>query len=240
MSHSFNSEPHKVAERRNLWAVVDLFVFGLFAMAMLAMLIALTPLDKIPVIYAIPLQALFNVAVVGFTAGWIRITRGIPFTEYIHFFRTNTFSMRSMIILGLASALSVLFIAPLLPSNGPSPLEKQLTTRSAILMFAVFGVAVAPLFEEVIFRGFLFKVLWEIGGSKLAVPGSAVLFAGTHAPQLGENWYAVLLIFLVGLILAVVRQRSNSVIPSFIIHTSYNGAIFVLFALGTLLQKSTR
>jgi membrane protease YdiL (CAAX protease family) len=145
-----------------------------------------------------------------------------------------------MIILGLASALSVLFIAPLLPSNGPSPLEKQLTTRSAILMFAVFGVAVAPLFEEVIFRGFLFKVLWEIGGSKLAVPGSAVLFAGTNAPQLGENWYAVLLIFLVGLILAVVRQRSNSVIPSFIIHTSYNGAIFVLFALGTLLQKSTR
>jgi len=67
-----------------------------------------------------------------------------------------------------------------------------------------------------------------------------VLFAGTHAPQLGENWYAVLLIFLVGLILAVVRQRSNSVIPSFIIHTSYNAAIFVLFALGTLLQKSPR
>jgi hypothetical protein len=34
-----------------------------------------------------------------------------------------------------------------------------------------------------------------------------------------------------------VRLRSNSLIPSFIIHTSYNAMLFGLFALSTFVQK---
>jgi membrane protease YdiL (CAAX protease family) len=229
-----NREPDASIQPRNPWALVDLLVFGFF---FLAMLIAITPLARLPVIYAIPLQALFNVVLVGFIAGWIRIVRRRSFTEFIHFFRTHTFSTRSLIILGATSALSVLLISAFLPSSGQTPLEKLLTSRSAILMFAVFGVAVAPLLEEVIFRGFLFEVLWEIGGSRVAILVTAALFALLHAGQLAGNWGSVLLIFLVGCVLSLVRHRSNSIIPSFIVHTSYNGVLFVLFALSSIVQK---
>src|SRR5207249_2762298 len=45
------------------------------------------------------------------------------------------------------------------------------------------------------------------------------------------------LIFVVGYVLSLVRWRSNSLIPSFIIHTSYNAMLFGIFALSTFVQK---
>jgi membrane protease YdiL (CAAX protease family) len=238
MSHSLPNPgaDFNAAERRNPWALVDLIVFGVF---FLVMLILISPLSKLPVIYAIPLQGLFNVTLVGFIAAWVRLVRRNAFVEYIHFFRSRTFSTRALITLGCASALSVLLISAFLPSSGQTPLEKLLTSRSAILIFAVFGVAVAPLLEEIIFRGFIFKVLWEIAGPRGAIIVTAALFALLHAGQLAGNWGSVVLIFLVGCILSVVRYRSGSIIPSFIVHTSYNATLFVLFALSTVIQKSS-
>jgi hypothetical protein len=231
-----NPEPETgVEEHRNPWAIVDLIVFGSF---FVALLILVTPFARLPVIYAIPLQGLFNVMLVGFIAAWIRIVRRISFSEYIHFHRSRRFSTWSLITLGAASALSVLFLSAFLPSTGETPLEKLLTSRSAILTFAVFGVAVAPILEEIIFRGFLFQVLWEIGGSKVAILITAALFALLHAGQLAGNWGSVVLILIVGCVLSVVRYRSNSIIPSFIVHTSYNAMLFVLFAVSSIVQKS--
>ena len=51
------------------------------------------------------------------------------------------------------------------------------------------------------------------------------------------SWAGIALIFVVGYVLSFVRQRSNSLIPSFIIHTSYNGMLFGVFALSTFVQK---
>jgi membrane protease YdiL (CAAX protease family) len=205
-----------------------------------AMLVLIAPLAKLPVIYAIPLQGLFNISLVAFIAGWVRIVRHSSFVEYVHLVRSRVFSTRSLIMLGTASAVSVLLASAFLPSTGQTPLEKLLTSRNAILVFAVFGVAVAPLLEEIIFRGFLFKVLGEIGGQRIAVVFTAALFALLHAGQLAGNWGSVALIFVVGLILSVVRHRSNSIVPSFIVHTSYNATLFLLFAVSTLLQKAAK
>jgi membrane protease YdiL (CAAX protease family) len=209
-------------------------VFGIF---FVVMLVLVAPLARLPVIYAILLQGLFNLALVGFIAAWVRIVRRRSFTEYIHFLRSRTFSTRSLIILGASSALSVLFVSAFLPTTGQTPLEKLLTSREAILVFAIFGVAVAPMLEEIIFRGFLFKALWEIGGTRIAIPVTAALFALLHAGQLAGNWGGVALIFVVGCILSVVRHRSNSIIPTFVVHTSYNATLFVLFALSSIFQK---
>ena len=236
MLHSFpNPETDfSSAEQRNPWALIDLIVFALF---FLALLVLVSPLSKLPVIYAIPLQGLFNLALVGFIAVWVRFVRRSTFVEYINLFRSRIFSTRSLIALGSASALSVVLISPFLPTTGETPLEKLLTSRSAILMFAVFGVAIAPLLEEVIFRGFLFKVFWEIGGSRVAIVATAALFALLHAGQLAGNWASVILIFVVGCVLSFVRYRSHSIIPSFIVHTSYNATLFILSALGALAEK---
>jgi membrane protease YdiL (CAAX protease family) len=222
---------------RNRWAVIDLFVFGIF---FAALLVLLAPFAQLPVIYAIPLQGVFNLLIVAFIAAWVRVVRRSTFTEYIHLVRSRVFPTRSLIALGVVSALTVLLASAFLPSTGETPLEKLLTSRTAILVFAVFGVAVAPMLEEIMFRGFLFKVFWEIGGHKAAIFVTAALFALLHAGQLAGNWGSVALIFAVGCILSFVRYRANSIIPSFIVHTAYNATLFVLFAINALVQKLVR
>src|ERR1043165_8760340 len=160
--------PHTRTEQtRNPWAIFDLLVFGAYFIVILAMVARRLP--GMPVIYAIPLQGLFNLALVGFIAVWVRTVRRSTFSEYVHLYRSNTYSPRALITLGATSAISVLLASAFLPTSGETPLEKLLTTRSAILMFVIFGVAVAPMLEEIIFRGFLFKTLWEIGGAKVAI-----------------------------------------------------------------------
>ena len=150
-----NPEPDIQPElTRNPWAIIDLVVFGLF---FLGLLVLLSPLAGLSIIYAIPLQGLFNIALVGFIAVWVRIVRRTSFTEYVHCYRSHTFPKRSLVFLGTISAIVVLILSSFLPSTSQTPLEKLLTTRSAILMFAIFGVAVAPLMEEIIFRGFIFQ-----------------------------------------------------------------------------------
>jgi membrane protease YdiL (CAAX protease family) len=66
---------------------------------------------------------------------------------------------------------------------------------------------------------------------------TAFLFALLHAGQLAGNWGGVALIFAVGCILSIVRERSNSIIPSFVVHTSYNSTLFALFAFSSILEK---
>jgi membrane protease YdiL (CAAX protease family) len=184
----------------------------------------------------VPLQAVLNVILVGFIAGWVRVVRKRSFTEYVHFVRGVPVSARRLIVLGASLAISVLIVSAFLP-HAETPLEKLLDSNSAIVLFAIFGVLVAPLMEELIFRGFVFEVLLEIGGVRLAIPGSAFLFAAPHFFQLAGNWSAIASIFAVGSILGVLRHRWNSVIPSIITHTAYNSMIFVLYLIGTVLER---
>jgi membrane protease YdiL (CAAX protease family) len=99
---------------------------------------------------------------------------------------------------------------------------------------------VAPLLEEIIFRGFIYTLLADLYSPRVAVPITAVLFAGLHVSQLRGNLPAVLLILFVGYILTLVRKRSNSLIPSVIMHTAYNSMIFGISALSTLVDSGAK
>jgi membrane protease YdiL (CAAX protease family) len=116
-------------------------------------------------------------------------------------------------------------------------LEKLLTTTPAIVVFVVFCITMAPLLEEIIFRSFIFSALRDLTGSRMAIPITTVSFAALHLTQLRGNWPAVAVILLVGYVLTIVRHRTNSVIPSVIIHTAYNSMIFGAAALGALVSS---
>jgi membrane protease YdiL (CAAX protease family) len=228
--------PPRSQGQRNPWAVIDLFVFGLF---FFVLLLLIAPFAGLEIIYAIPLQGAFNLALVAFIAAWVRIVRRKSFKEYVHFFREGH-RIFPLVALGVALALSVTAASQFLPSAEETPIAKLLNSTTAILVFGIFGVAVAPLLEEIIFRGFIFKALWEAAGARVAVLFTAALFALVHAGQLAGNWGGVLLIFAVGSVLSIIRQRTNSIIPGFVVHTAYNSTLFVLFALSSLMQKLVR
>ncbi len=97
----------------------------------------------------------------------------------------------------------------------------QLTPTDLVLLLILVAV-IAPIAEELLFRGMLYPVLRRSGGVTLAIILSALLFGLAHVvPVLIPG------LFFVGLILAWVRERSGSVIPGMLIHALQNGIIII-------------
>ena len=234
--------------QQHSWSLADLVIFAVFFL-LTVLLLPLTALRiwhifkpdlrvaDLTAVDQVVLQGLMNIVLVGFIAFLIKVVHRQSFVETIHWFRNHQFSAGFLVSLGATLAVTVLIVSSFFPVGEPPPIEKLLSSATAVYVFAIFGIGAAPLFEEIIFRGFLFKVLFDIGGSGTAVSLTAILFALLHLPQLWGSWAGVILIFVVGYVLSFVRLRSNSLIPSFIIHTSYNTMLFGVFALSTFVQK---
>ena len=87
--------------------------------------------------------------------------------------------------------------------------------------FAVV-VLVAPVVEELTFRGFGVSGLAGILGPTWAIIGVGIAFGVWHGLLIA---FPVLAIF--GAILAAVRIRTASVYPSMVVHAIFNGVALV-------------
>jgi uncharacterized protein len=108
------------------------------------------------------------------------------------------------------------------------PIERLFHSPEAAYMLAAFGVLVAPLVEELIFRGFLFVPLERMWGANAAIWATAILFATIHVPQLRGGVPQIIIIFLVGLILSWVRARTGSLAAPYYMHLAYNATLFMV------------
>ena len=100
-------------------------------------------------------------------------------------------------------------------------------------MMAAFGITLAPLLEELFFRGMLYPVLRRSVGVGLAILLTAIAFAFIHGAQLGYAWAPLLSIFVVGTVFTLVREKTNSVAASFLMHCGYNLALFATLWVGS-------
>lgn len=166
----------------------------------------------------------------------VRMVYGLELAEEMRWSVGYDVRNSSLFLLGMTLAFSVMIVSALFPPDNP-PIQQLLTTPEAVLMFAVYAVAFAPLLEEVMFRGFLFRVLEQMAGPKVAVRTTAVVFGLLHVPQLWGSVAGMLVIFGVGYVLSEVRRRTDSLIPSLIVHTAYNGMIFAAFLLGSFAER---
>ncbi len=81
-------------------------------------------------------------------------------------------------------------------------------------------IVVAPVSEEIFFRGFLFK---GIESSKLGPPGAIIITAlAWSVMHLQYNILGIAGIFVGGLLLGLARLRSNSIYPSIFMHALQN------------------
>ena len=86
---------------------------------------------------------------------------------------------------------------------------------------AVVVVVVAPIVEELTFRGVGFSLLARFG-SVAAVAGTAAAFAADHG--LVEGFPAL---FVFGVAVALVRVRTGSIYPGMLLHACFNGLALV-------------
>jgi membrane protease YdiL (CAAX protease family) len=95
-------------------------------------------------------------------------------------------------------------------------------------MVALFGVFVAPIAEEIAFRGFLYPALRPWTGRILGAILTSIPFAFLHAQQVAHAWGPLTMVFLVSLVLVAVRERTGSVAASALVHACYNLSIFAV------------
>jgi CAAX protease family protein len=102
------------------------------------------------------------------------------------------------------------------------PITEYFKDRPSALLLGAFGILVAPLMEELLFRGFLYPALARWTGATASLIITASAFTLLHGAQLGYSWAPLLLIFVVGFTLTVTRMRTNSVATCVIVHMTYN------------------
>jgi membrane protease YdiL (CAAX protease family) len=84
---------------------------------------------------------------------------------------------------------------------------------------AVYAVAVAPVCEELGFRGLLYPALRRLGGPRAALITTSVLFGLIHLEQPA----AVPPLMVFGAFLAYLVEATGSVLPCIVAHMAFNG-----------------
>lgn len=115
------------------------------------------------------------------------------------------------------SALVVVVLEQLGISADPQAAERALLTIDPVLAVVAI-VILAPIAEELFFRGVVFNAWLREAGRRYAYVGSSLLFAVIHL-----SVAAVLPIFLLGLALAWVYRRTGNLLAPIAMHATVNG-----------------
>jgi membrane protease YdiL (CAAX protease family) len=157
------------------------------------------------------------------------------------------------LMLGVMVQIATNFITP--PKS--RPIDAFFLTQADAWLITLFGTIVAPIFEEVCFRGFLLpafaiaydwlslprtaeaRLRWQTTTTltPAALIFSAVLtslfFALLHFQQVAHLWAALLVLFTVSLVLTFMRVKTGSVAASALVHGAYNGFVFLVVIIQT-------
>jgi membrane protease YdiL (CAAX protease family) len=215
--------------------IVALFV-GLFVALLIArgMLYPHRPLGDIarnPLV-VVAGQCLAYLLVLGYM--YVLVTRERHRPDFLTAIHWN-WPPKIAIYAGVGVVLSVALqgLAHFLPIPKELPIDSFFRTPLEAWSLGIMSITLAPLMEELFFRGFLYPVLARRMGVAVSVIITALSFALLHGAQLMFSWGAVLVIFIVGLVLTIVRARTNSVAAGIVIHMAYNATITIAMFVAT-------
>jgi membrane protease YdiL (CAAX protease family) len=163
-----------------------------------------------------------------------------------------------LLVGGVVLSLAVQFLSNYLPIPKTLPIDDFFRTSADVWLVALFGTFLAPVFEELAFRGFLLPSLasaydwlrgnkrdtkddlivapvvnnndqrWSAAALVVSCALTSIAFALVHADQLAHAWAPLAVLFGVSLVLCVVRLWTQSLAASTLIHATYNATIFTI------------
>ncbi len=106
----------------------------------------------------------------------------------------------------------------------------QPVLRIEYIVAFVTLVVLAPLAEELLFRGYLLGKLQKKMHPYVAIGISALVFGAMHLPAKELQWAVAIDTFALGIVLGVLRVHTGSVWASVLLHSLKNGiAYYFLF-----------
>jgi uncharacterized protein len=151
----------------------------------------------------------------------VRLAR-VPFGEYM----ALNWPRWSDVLIGIGGLLAVLVVAGLGATLSGQEMpdfmsETFRTARDAgVLPLFFFSFAVlAPVQEELFFRGFLYRGLSASIGPWITIVLTSAVWAVVH---LQYDWFFIVEIFALGVVFGWLRMRSNSTILTMLLHGGMN------------------
>ncbi|MEO7933119.1 MAG: CPBP family intramembrane glutamic endopeptidase [Chthoniobacterales bacterium] len=184
------------------------------------------PFTESDILGSLIMQALFGSAVLGYLA-----IRKIPLRDY---FGLDHRSAWKSILLGFVLMLGILPCIGILANVlNTEPASEQAavkffrgsTSLQARVMLAFMAVVVAPVVEEMVFRGLLYRIFQGYFGKISAMFFTSVLFAAIHG-----NIPTLLPLTLLAFGLTAGLELTGSLLVNIAMHATFNG-ISLLFLL---------
>jgi CAAX protease family protein len=168
--------------------------------------------------------------VLGYFALAVRLAR-VSFVDYLAIKWPRWWH----VVVGIAIVITVLAISGLAADASGQEMPAFMTGTFAtardagiLPLFILSFVVIAPMEEEILFRGFLFRGLVPRLGTIVTIVLTAVIWSIVH---LQYNWFFVGEIFLLGLTFGWLRWWSGSLILTFLLHAANNGSALIAIAL---------
>ncbi|WP_338214570.1 CPBP family intramembrane glutamic endopeptidase [Companilactobacillus muriivasis] len=134
---------------------------------------------------------------------------------------TQKFTKQTWIVIAFATVLTLLInvaTVPFMRSSNDNVEALKLVANNSIAILIIFTIFVAPILEEIIFRG-IFMNWFFVDKPFLSILISGVLFGYVHAPFSADtDWIYALSKILLGIVLAGVYYRTKNIKADITVH----------------------
>ncbi len=152
---------------------------------------------------------------------WRRVTPGRPGRDLA--WGAGFFALAVFLVLAVALLSSLLLRPEQNPQRDLQELLRSLKGWGPNLVVFLAVAGLAPVFEELLFRGFLLPVLARGGRMTLALGVSALVFGAIHLQPAGLPVLGTL-----GLVMGLAMRQTGSLRAPILVHACWNGGIFLV------------
>ena len=100
---------------------------------------------------------------------------------------------------------------------------RKLNNFYEFLTVFIMVVIVAPVIEEILFRGLIYRVFKGLVGPFIAAFISSILFSFVHINLLSFPY-----LFIFGIVLCTYYEKENTIVTPILIHSIFNGIMLTL------------
>lgn len=167
----------------------------------------------------IQIALLVNLLSLPLIVGMVKSKRGSVWRDYMAWRGVGVGRLVLWVIICLVSVFAMSVVHQALGWRESGFMGELALTHSPLWMIASV-VVVAPIFEEMVFRGFVYSGFERRLGAIPAVLLSSALFTVLHGQY---NVYELTQIFVLGMVLGLARMRTQSLLTPIVMHAANNG-----------------